>query len=321
METIGTWWMWAGFAGFVAAAIAVDLRLLGGGTGPVPFRAALSWSVVWVAFSLIFCGLLWWYLDGELGRQTANLAATQFLTGYVLEKSLAVDNIFVFLMLFTYFAVPPELQRRALIYGVVGAIVLRGIMILAGAWLIAEFHWILYLFGLFLLITGIKMLWFGDQKPDLDANPVLRWMRSHLRITPDFHGERFFVRRNGVRWATPLLAVLVMIGVTDVVFAVDSIPAIFAITSDPFIVLTSNVFAVLGLRALYFLLAGMADRFHLLSYGLAMVLIFVGVKMLAAEFVKIPVFWSLAVVVGLLTGSVLLSLLRRPDPRAERMGA
>jgi len=313
--------MWAGFAGFVSAALALDLRLVGNAAGRVSVGAALKWSALWVMLALAFCGMLWGYLDAELGRQMANLKATEFLTGYVIEKSLAVDNIFVFLMLFSYFAVPPEFQRRVLVFGVIGALVLRAIMILVGAWLIAHFHWILYLFGFFLLVTGIKMLWFAGQKPDLEANPALRWMRSHLRVTSEFHGERFLVNQNGLRWATPLFVVMVMIGVTDLVFAVDSIPAIFAITSDPFIVLTSNIFAVLGLRAMYFLLAGMADRFHLLSYGLALVLMFIGVKMLAVDFIKIPVFWSLGVVVILLTGSIFISLLRRPDPRLTRVGA
>jgi len=313
--------MWAGFAGFVSAALALDLRLVGNAAGRVSVGAALKWSALWVMLALAFCGMLWGYLDAELGRQMANLKATEFLTGYVIEKSLAVDNIFVFLMLFSYFAVPPEFQRRVLVFGVIGALVLRAIMILVGAWLIAHFHWILYLFGFFLLVTGIKMLWFAGQKPDLEANPALRWMRSHLRVTSEFHGERFLVNQNGLRWATPLFVVMVMIGVTDLVFAVDSIPAIFAITSDPFIVLTSNIFAVLGLRAMYFLLAGMADRFHLLSYGLALVLMFIGVKMLAVDFIKIPVFWSLGVVVILLTGSIFISLLRRPDPRPTRVGA
>ena len=198
----------------------------------------------------------------------ANEKAAEYLTGYLIEKSLSVDNIFVFLMLFTYFAVPPERQRKVLVLGVLGAVVLRVVMILIGAWLIARFHWILYAFGLFLLVTGIKMIVFADEKPDLERNPVLRWMRGHLAITPEFHGDRYWIEREGRRWFTPLFVVLVLIGVTDIVFAVDSIPAIFAITDDPFIVMTSNIFAVLGLRALYFVLADLAERFHLLAYGL-----------------------------------------------------
>jgi len=309
--------MWAGFAAFVVVAVAIDLLVMKNqGAHRVSVREALNWSVLWISLSFVFCGLLWWHLDASAGREMANLKATEFLTGYLIEKSLSVDNIFVFLMIFTYFAVPAEYQKRALIIGVVGAIILRVIMILVGAWLIARFHWVLYLFGLFLLATGIKMLIFADHKPDLEKNPILKWMRGHLAITKEFHGERFTFMKDGVRWYTPLFIVLVLIGVTDVVFAVDSIPAIFAITSDPFIVMTSNIFAILGLRALYFLLADMADRFRLLSYGLAIVLVFIGTKMLVVEFYKIPVFWSLGVVGGILLVSVILSLAWKPAPKA-----
>ena len=236
--------------------------------------------------------------------------------GYLIEQSLSVDNMFVFVMIFSYFAVPPELQRRVLLYGVLGAIVMRAGMILAGVWLVREFAWILYVFGAFLIVTGIKMLVFAEHKPDLEKNPLLRWLRAHMRITPAFHDEKFFVRINGVRWATPMFLVLVMIEVSDLVFAVDSIPAIFAVTTDPFIVFTSNIFAIMGLRALYFLLADMADRFHLLKYGLALVLVFIGGKMLVAPWFHIPVQWSLAIVGSVILVSILLSLkfsARKPD--------
>ena len=313
IETIGTWWMWAGFFAFVVLMIAADLLLLGGGrTHRVSVREALGWSLVWIALALAFNALLWWYLDGTAGRDIANDKATEFFTGYLIEKSLAVDNIFVWLMLFGYFAVPPEFQRRVLLYGVLGAVVMRTVMILVGAWLIAQFHWILYLFGAFLLATGAKMLWFADHQPDLEKNPVLKWMRGHMKITEQLEGERFFVLREGVRYATPLFLVLVLVEVTDLIFAVDSIPAIFAITEDPFIVLTSNVFAILGLRAMYFLLADFASRFSLLKVGLALVLMFIGAKMLVVEFVKIPVAWSLGVVAAILAVSVIASLLRKP---------
>ncbi|HSO06211.1 MAG TPA: TerC family protein [Pelomicrobium sp.] len=323
MESIGTWWMWAAFAAFVVVALAVDILLLERkGAKKVTMKEAAWWSALWVALSFVFAGLLWWYLDGSAGREVANLKATEFVTGYLIEKSLAVDNIFVFLMLFTFFAVPPEFQRRVLIFGIIGAIVLRAIMILIGAWLIAQFHWVLYIFGLFLLVTGVKMWLFAGQEPDLDRNPVLRWLRGHLRITPEFHQERFFVMKDGLKWATPLFVVMVMVGVTDVVFAVDSIPAIFAITLDPFIVLTSNVFAILGLRAMYFLLADFASRFHLLTYGLALILVFIGTKMLIVDFVKIPVFASLGVVAAILAAAVVLSLLTKPaaKPQTESAG-
>ncbi len=311
-----SFWWYAGFAAFVLAALAIDLVVLDKKAGQkVTVREALIWSAIWFSLSFVFAAGMWWHLDGSVGRELATLKTTEFLTGYLIEKSLSVDNIFVFLMVFTYFAIPAEHQRRALVLGVVGAIVLRVIMILIGAWLITKFHWVLYLFGLFLLATGVKMLIFADQKPDLEKNPVLRWMRGHLKITPELHGEKLSVMRDGVRWFTPMFVVLILIGVTDIVFAVDSIPAIFAITNDPFIVLTSNIFAILGLRALYFLLADMADRFHLLSYGLALVLVFVGMKMLIVDFWKIPVFWSLGVVGLILSVAIAASLMlpKRPD--------
>jgi tellurite resistance protein TerC len=313
MESIGSWWMWASFAVFVVLACAVDLLVLQKkGDDRVSIGQALRWSALWVALALVFNVLLWWYLDGEAGREVANAKATQFFTGYLIEKSLAVDNIFVFLMLFTYFAVPAELQKRVLILGVIGAIVLRAAMILVGAWLIKEFHWVLYLFGLFLLVTGIKMLIFANANSDLEKNPILKWMRGHLNLTPDFDGEKFWVVRQNVRFYTPLFVVMILIGITDVVFAVDSIPAIFAITDDPFIVMTSNIFAILGLRAMYFLLADLKDRFHLLTYGLGVILVFVGTKMLIVDWVKISVGTSLGVVGAILATSVIASLLTKP---------
>ena len=274
------------------------------------------WSVVWIALALAFAGGLWLWLDATAGREAANTSTAEYLTGYLIEKSLSVDNIFVFLMLFTYFAVPPERQRKVLVLGVLGAVVLRIVMILIGAWLIARFHWILYVFGLFLLATGIKMIVFADDKPDLERNPALRWMRAHLAITADFHGDRFRIARDGKHWYTPLFVVLVLIGVTDLVFAVDSIPAIFAITDDPFIVMTSNIFAVLGLRALYFVLADLASRFHLLVYGLGAILVFVGSKMLLIDVFKVPVAASLGVVGAILAIAILASL--RIPPKADQ---
>jgi tellurite resistance protein TerC len=317
MESIGSWWMWTSFGVFVVIACAVDLLVLQKkGDDRVSIGQALRWSALWVALALVFNALLWWYLDGEAGRDVANAKAAQFFTGYLIEKSLAVDNIFVFLMLFTYFAVPAELQKRVLILGVIGAIVLRAAMILVGAWLIKEFHWVLYLFGLFLLVTGIKMLIFANANSDLENNPILKWMRGHMNLTPDFDGEKFWVTRQGVRFYTPLFVVMILIGITDVVFAVDSIPAIFAITDDPFIVMTSNIFAILGLRAMYFLLADLKDRFHLLTYGLGVILVFVGTKMLIVDWVKIPVGISLGVVGATLVVAVIASLLTKPKQTA-----
>ena len=310
MEGIANGWMWAGFALFVIVAITVDLVALDKkGSHAVGVKEALGWSALWVALALIFNAGLWFWLDATAGREMANLKATEFLTGYLIEKSLSVDNIFVFLMILSAFAVPAELQKRALIIGVIGAVVLRAIMILIGAWLIAQFHWILYVFGAFLLLTGIKMIWAADHEPDLEKNPVLKWMRGHLKITKEFVGEKLTLTQDGTRWFTPLFVVVVLIGITDVIFAVDSIPAIFAITTDPFIVMTSNIFAILGLRALYFLLADLAGRFHLLKYGLALVLIFIGTKMLIVEWFKIPVFLSLGVVGAILAISMAASWL------------
>ncbi|MBM3340873.1 MAG: TerC family protein [Betaproteobacteria bacterium] len=309
MESIGTWYWYTGFAIFVVVAIIVDLLVLESkGAKKVSFREALTWSIVWVVLSFIFNALLWWYLDVNVGREVANEKAAEFFTGYLIEKSLAVDNIFVFLMLFTFFGVQPQFQRRVLILGIILAIVLRAIMILIGAWLIAKFHWILYVFGAFLLITGVKMLMMAEAEPDIEKNPILRFMRRHIPITNEYHGEKFSIIRDGKRWFTPLFAVMVMIGFTDVIFAVDSIPAIFAITLDPFIVLTSNVFAILGLRAMCFMLADMADRFHLLKYGLAFILVFIGIKMLLLDLYKIPIGFALSVVGIVLLASILASL-------------
>ena len=313
IETIATPGLWLGFAVFVVVAIAVDLFALERkGAHTVTVKEALGWSVLWISMALAFNLLLWWWLDQNAGRDIANQKATEFLTGYVIEKSLSVDNIFVFLLLFTSFAVPPALQKRALIIGVIGAVVMRVIMILIGAWLIARFHWLLYVFGAFLLITGLRMLVSTEKEPDLEKNPLLKWMRGHLSITPNYEGNHLALLKDGKRWFTPLFLVVVLIGITDAIFAVDSIPAIFAVTTDPFIVMTSNIFAVLGLRALYFLLADMASRFHLLKVGLAFVLTFIGTKMLIVEWVKIPVGASLAVVGVLLGGAILASLFIKP---------
>lgn len=309
LHSIATWWMWVVFIVFVLAMLSIDMFLLGRhGAQKVSAKEALSWSIVWFTMALVFGGALWGWLDATAGREIANLKLMEYLTGYLLEKTLAMDNIFVFVMLFSYFSVPLKYQKRVLIYGVLGAIVLRALMILLGAWLISQFHWILYIFGVFLLITGVKMLLFADKEPDLANNPIIKWLRRHIRITETFHEDKFWIIKNGQRWFTPMFLVLVLVELSDVIFAMDSIPAIFAITHDPFIVFTSNIFAILGLRALYFLLADMADRFHLLKYGLAIVLMFVGSKMLIVEWFKVPIDVSLAVVVSILGISILLSL-------------
>jgi tellurite resistance protein TerC len=312
--------MWAVFTIFVILALLVDLLMLKT-TGPhkVTTREALIWSMCWIALAAVFNYALWWYLK-DTGNPDADRIGMEFLTGYLVEKALAVDNIFVFLMIFSYFAVPPQSQQRVLIYGVLGAIVLRAIMIFIGAALIQQFHWVLYIFGLFLLGTGIKMIVAAGKEPDMENNPVLRWITGHLPLTRHYSGEAFFVREEGIKKYTPLFVVMIMVAITDVIFAVDSIPAIFAITTDPFIVLTSNVFAVLGLRALYFLLAGMAEKFHLLAYGLALVLIFIGVKMLIVDFYKIPVAISLGVVAALILSAMAFSLVIKPKEKKAAVG-
>ena len=270
-------------------------------------KQAAGWSILWVTLSLLFNAAFWWYLVQTQGRAVADPQALAFLTGYLIEKALAVDNVFVWLMLFSYFAVPPALQRRVLVYGVLGAIVLRTIMIFAGSWLISQFDWLLYVFGAFLLFTGVKMALAKEDDSGIGDKPLVRWIRSHLRMTDKIESERFFTRKNGVLFATPLLLVLILVELSDVIFAVDSIPAIFAVTTDPFIVLTSNLFAILGLRAMYFLLAGVAERFSMLKYGLSVILVFIGVKMLIVDFYHIPVAISLGVVGGILAVTLLIN--------------
>ena len=309
MQTIGSPLLWGMFAVVVVVALLVDLVLMRhGGPHKVSFKEAAWWSLGWVLLAMAFNAWLWWYSGQQLGDAEGNRIGMEFLTGYLVEKSLAVDNIFVFLMIFSYFAVPEEQKQRVLVIGIIAAIVLRAALIFAGALLLARFHWVLYLFGAFLLLTGIKMLLAAGKTPDLERNPLLRWLTTHVPMTRGYRGGALSVVEGGKRLYTPLFIVIAMVGITDVIFAVDSIPAIFAITDDPFIVLTSNVFAVLGLRAMFFLLQGMADRFHLLPYGLALVLMFIGGKMLLVDVVKIPITWSLAVVALTIGATVLLSL-------------
>ena len=308
--SIGEPWMWAAFIAFVLAMLALDLFVFGGRkVHKVSVREAAVWSLVWVSMALLFNAGLWWYLSGTVGQEMADRKALEFLTGYLIEKSLSVDNVFIFLLIFSSFHVAAQYQRRVLVYGVLGAIVMRAIMILAGAWVVREFNWVLYIFGFFLVVTGMRMLVMAEKKPELEKNPVLRFARRYLRIADGDHGEKFTVMKDGVRHFTPLFLVLILVEATDLVFAVDSIPAIFAITTDPFIVFSSNIFAIMGLRALYFLLADVADRFHLLKYGLAMVLTFIGAKMLIMPWYHLPVTASLFVVAVLIGASVVASLI------------
>ncbi|EGJ7678147.1 TerC family protein [Salmonella enterica subsp. enterica serovar Galiema] len=308
MNTVGTPLLWGGFAVVVVIMLSIDLLLQGRrGAHAMSMKQAAGWSILWVTLSLLFNAAFWWYLAETQGREVADPQALAFLTGYLIEKSLAVDNVFVWLMLFSYFSVPPALQRRVLVYGVVGAIVLRTIMIFAGTWLITQFEWLLYVFGAFLLFTGVKMALAKEDESGIGEKPMVRWLRGHLRMTDTIENERFFVRKNGLLYATPLLLVLIMVELSDVIFAVDSIPAIFAVTTDPFIVLTSNLFAILGLRAMYFLLSGVAERFSMLKYGLAVILVFIGIKMLIVDFYHIPIAISLGVVFGILTITLVIN--------------
>ncbi len=324
MNTVAPDWLWAFFVVSVLVALFVDFVVLRKqGAHEVTVPEAIKWSIVWVLLSLAFNALFWWALkthDDPAIAAAANTRAFEFLTGYLIEKSLAVDNIFVFLMIFTYFSVPPAYQKRVLMYGIVGAIVLRTVMILVGGWLIAQFHWVLYVFGAFLLLTGIKMWWAAGKEQNLDDNPALKLLRRLLPVSKGFDGEKFWTVENGQRIATPLLMVVALVGITDVIFAVDSIPAIFAITDDPFIVLTSNIFAILGLRAMFFLLAAMAAKFHLLSYGLAVILVFIGTKMMLIDIYKIPVLVSLGVVVAILAVTMLWSVKTAPRIAAPPAG-
>ncbi|EBD4678010.1 TerC family protein, partial [Salmonella enterica] len=308
MNTVGTPLLWGGFAVVVVIMLSIDLLLQGRrGAHAMSMKQAAGWSILWVTLSLLFNAAFWWYLAETQGREVADPQALAFLTGYLIEKSLAVDNVFVWLMLFSYFSVPPALQRRVLVYGVLGAIVLRTIMIFAGTWLITQFEWLLYVFGAFLLFTGVKMALAKEDESGIGEKPMVRWLRGHLRMTDTIENEHFFVRKNGLLYATPLLLVLIMVELSDVIFAVDSIPAIFAVTTDPFIVLTSNLFAILGLRAMYFLLSGVAERFSMLKYGLAVILVFIGIKMLIVDFYHIPIAISLGVVFGILTITLVIN--------------
>ena len=318
METIAPLWLWATFVAIVVFSLFIDFVVLKKqGAHDIGVKEALNWSLIWIALSFLFNGFFWWAVKDTTGStEIANTKSLEFLAGYLIEKSLAIDNIFVFLMIFTYFSVPLKFQKRVLMIGIIGAIVLRTMMILAGGWLLAEFHWILYVFGAFLILTGVKMWLAAGKEPDLNDNPALKLLRKFLPVSKDFNGEKFMTFENGKKIATPLFMVICLIALTDIIFAVDSIPAIFAITSDPFIVLTSNVLAILGLRAMYFLLAAVADKFHLLSYGLSIILIFIGVKMCLIDIYKMPVTVSLGVVVAILAVTMIWSV-RTAKPQAK----
>lgn len=306
----GTIWLWIGFNVFVLLMLALDLGVFHRHSHVVSTKEAAAWSVVWISLAMLFnLGIyFFWDIVAPQSAYTNSEASLAFFTGYLIEKSLSVDNIFVFVLIFSFFAVPAAYQHRVLFWGILGALMMRGALIAVGATLLKEFHWIIYVFGAFLIFTGIRMALHKNQEVHPENNPLIKLLRRIMPVTQNYEGDKFFIRRAGTLMATPLFMVLLMVETTDLIFAVDSIPAIFAITNDPFIVYTSNVFAILGLRSLYFLLANVIDKFQYLKIGLAFVLTFVGTKMVLVDLYKIPVGVSLAVIAGILTISVLASL-------------
>jgi tellurite resistance protein TerC len=312
-------WLWIGFNIFVLAMLALDLGVFHRKAHAVSGKEALIWSIVWISLSLVFNVVIYFNWDrmAPNSTYTNSEAALAFFTGYLIEKSLSVDNIFVFILIFSFFAVPAAYQHRVLFWGILGALIMRGTLIVIGAALLEQFHWIIYLFGAFLIFTGIRMAWNHEENVEPDKNPVLKIFRRFMPVTENFEKDQFFVRRAGKLMATPLFLILLVVESTDLIFAVDSIPAIFAVTQDPFIVYTSNVFAILGLRALYFLLANVMDKFQYLKFGLSAVLVFIGVKMVIVDFYKIPIGVSLAVVASILTISVLASLWKAKNAESD----
>jgi tellurite resistance protein TerC len=303
-------WFWIGFIAFVLAMLALDLGVFHRKAHAVKPKEAGVWVAVWVSLALVFAAGLWVFESREI--------ALTFLTGYVIEESLSVDNLFVIVVIFNYFRVPPTTQHRVLFYGILGALIMRGIFIGLGSLLVSEFAWILYVFGAMLLFTGIRMMFKQDESFDGEQNKVVKLVRKYIPMTPDYRGNDFFIMENGRRLATPLFLVLVLVEFTDLIFAVDSIPAIFGITTDPFIVFTSNIFAILGLRSMFFLLAAVVEKFYLLKYGLALILSFIGVKMLGEHFFHIDILVSLGIVIGTLAISIVASLIwPKPEDAPE----
>jgi tellurite resistance protein TerC len=326
------WWLYLAFTGFVLAVLALDLGVFHRKAHAVSFREAAIWSVVWVTLALAFDLLLYHYSAWQFSRDPRLMAipgfdpnaaawstALEFLAGYVVEKSLSVDNIFVFVLVFSYFGISPKYQHRVLFYGILGALIFRAIFIALGSALL-QYHWVVLIFGAFLIFTGLRMMFMPEKDVDPERNFLIRLFKRLMPVTHELHGPHFFVREAGRLYATPLFVALLSLEMTDIVFAVDSVPAIFALTREPLIVFTSNIFAILGLRSLYFLLAGAIDKFHMLKYGLAVVLIFVGLKMV---WLDVPIHVSLGIIGGVIAGSIILSLVfpRRHIPGAENMDA
>lgn len=313
------WIFWVGFNVFVLIMLALDLGVFNRKAHVVRFKEALGWTAFWVSLAFVFAVLLNFFghtMTGNHGKPNSVLAL-EFVTGYLIEESLSIDNLFVFLLIFKYFKVPGEQQHRVLFWGIIGALVMRAIFIFAGVALINRFHWIIYVFGVFLIYVGIKLFFQQEDDAEVANSAMVRFFRKHMRLTEQYEGGKFMVMRNGVRYFTPLALVLLVVEATDVIFATDSIPAILAITRDAFVVYTSNVFAIMGLRSLYFALAGMMRTFHLLHYGLSVILVFIGGKMIASHWLEIPIIVALGVVVGVLALSVGLSLVFPPKEEQE----
>lgn len=309
MDSVGNIWLYLVFFGIVFVMLLIDFLGFKQKQGEaVPIKQAAWWSAAWVTVAMLFAGGLWLYLQQSIGVEVANQKTLEYITGYLLEKSLAIDNVFVWLMIFAAFAIPPALQRQILLYGVIGAIVLRTIFILIGAWLVQEFSWILYIFGAFLVYTGIKFLRGQEEESNVEDMALLKWLRKHVPITKSLQGNKFFVREQGKLWITPLFVVLILVEFSDVIFAVDSIPAIFAVTTDPFIVLSANLMAILGLRAMFFLLSGAAAKMHYLPYGLGIILLFIGFKMLMLDVFHMPVWISLGFIAVVLSITAYMSI-------------
>jgi tellurite resistance protein TerC len=305
------WWFYAGFTVFVLLMLALDLGVFNRKAHIVSFREAAAWSVVWISLALIFNFLFYQYALSNFGAETARTVALEFLTGYVIEYSLSIDNIFVFVLVFGYFAIPAKYKHRVLFYGILGALIFRAVFIALGSALM-QFHWVIYLFGGFLIVTGIKMIFTEEKEIEPEKNLLVRIFTRFMPVSHDMDGKNFFVRLDGILHATPLFIALLFLEVTDIIFAVDSVPAIFGVTREPLVVFTSNIFAILGLRSLYFMLAGALDKFHLLKYGLAIVLVFVGLKMVwlnnLFEDHKFPITWSLGIILGVIGVSIVISL-------------
>lgn len=319
-DSIANIWMWLGFTVFLITALGVDTLLVHNNErlGPsASLRTAIAWTIFWIACALLFNAFLWVYLYYNFTLSIANEKSLSFFTGYLIEKTLSFDNLFAFYMIFKYFKIPDKYQQRIFLTGIWSAIILRLTLIWFGIWLIEDFHWIIYVMGAFLLLTGIKMLFIGDHEKDLGETITIKVLKRFFRLTHEIQSNHYFIRKDNLLYATPLFVALIFVEMSDIVFAFDSIPAIFAITTDPFLVWTSNVFAILGLRSLYFVLAGMVHRFYMLKYGIALILMLVGVKMLISPWIHVKGLMSLSIIVGILILFSILSLIKPASPKED----